>query len=351
MIVVKPISLNTTSFTSSDVHEVAPAVYSAGTTYGNGDYATVLVGTLGQQDIYMSLQAGNIGHTPSSSAGWWVLSSTVYEPYNAGSTYAVAHRVQDNTNHKVYQSLIAGNNNQPLSDATKWSYVGPTNRYKALDTSNSTKTAKALSMSFVFTPGQALSVVALLGLVGCLTARVRLIDSVYGTVYDSTTDMGALPTTPSWWHFWFGSRTYRSNLVLQALPTFPNAVLYVDLTGTAALALSVLAAGQAQTIGNSVNYGAKVGIRNFSVIETNAYGDDVLVVRSFAKRGSFTVTLAKTEVDATQEYLADLRATPCLFIGSDCYQSTIIFGFYQDFDILIERYSTSECSIEIKGMT
>lgn len=350
MIVVKPLPLSTTAFTSSDVQEVAPAAYSAATTYALNAYVSV-AGSLGVQNIYMSLQASNLNHTPSSSPTWWVLSSTIYDAYSGATTYAVGHRVQDNTNHKIYQSVVAGNAGNALTDATKWSYVSPTNKYKAVDTSNSTKTAKANLMSFVFTPGQALSVVALLNLTGGLTARVRMIDGTYGTVYDTTTDVSALPSAPAWWSFWFGTRTSRSNLILKNLPTFPNAAIHIDITGTSALAVGVILMGQAQTIGNDINYGARVGIRDFSVIETNAYGDDVLLPRSFAKRGSFTVTIDRTEVDPTQEYLADLRATPCLYIGSECYQATSIFGFYQDFDILIERYSTSECSIEIKGMT
>ena len=177
-------------------------------------------------------------------------------------------------------------------------------------------------------------------------------DGVYGVVYDSgSIDLSALPTLPAWWNFWFGTRAVRPALILQGLPTFPNAVIQIDLTGTTALAIGVVLMGQPQAIGDSVNYGARVGIRNFSVIETNAYGDDVLIPRSFAKRASLAVTIGKDEVDPTVEYLAELRATPCLFIGSECYNATVIFGFYQDFDVLIERYSTSECSIELKGMT
>ena len=161
MIVVKPVDLTTTSFTSSDVQEVAPAAYAGGTTYALNAFVSV-AGTLGLQNIYRSLQASNLGNTPASSPLWWVLSGTVYDPYSAGTTYAIAHRVQDNTNHKIYQSVVAGNIGQALTDATKWSYVSLTNKYKAVDTSNSTKTAKATSMTFSFTPAVAVSVVALL---------------------------------------------------------------------------------------------------------------------------------------------------------------------------------------------
>ena len=350
MIVVKPIDLTATAFTSSDVQEVAPAAYAAGTTYALGNFVSV-AGTLGLQNIYRSLQNTNLGRTPASNPTWWELSGTVYDPYSAGTTYVITARVQDNSTHKIYQSLVAANLGNALTDATKWSYVSPTNKYKAVDTSNSTKAAKSGSMTFSFTPAQVIGALALLNLTGATSARVRMTDATYGVVYDTTTDLSALPPAPAWWSFWFGTRLNKSNLILQGLPSFPNAVVQIDLVGGASLAVGVIMMGQPQTIGNSINYGARVGIRNFSVIETNAYGDDVLIVRAFAKRGSFTVTIAKDEVDPTQDYLADLRSTPCLFIGSDCYNATVIFGFYQDFDILIERYATSECSVEIKGMT
>jgi hypothetical protein len=40
-----------------------------------------------------------------------------------------------------------------------------------------------------------------------------------------------------------------------------------------------------------------------------------------------------------------------LWIGTEEYESTIVYGFYKNFDILIAYPEHSECSLEIEGLT
>ena len=114
MKVIQPITIDSTNIISSNLYETAPTAYVEGTTYGLDAYASV-AGLLGEILIYRSLQAGNIGHTPSSSPTWWVYSSSTYTPWvfseRAGRTapYQVGQRVLDTSTHSVYESLIADN--------------------------------------------------------------------------------------------------------------------------------------------------------------------------------------------------------------------------------------------------
>lgn len=300
LIVVRPVTVTDAMLVTTDVPENDYPVYAAGTTYTLA--ARVIVTAAGVHKVYESVQASNLGNTPQTSPAWW-------------------------------KEVVA------------------TNRWKLFDTSNSTQTAKSTSFSYTLRPGQALSNVAAVNVVGCTSIRVRLVDPTYGTVFDTTVSMEAVPTGASWWHWFFGTRRAPSQMVLNDLPSFPNADLIVDFTGGTDLAVGSLIFGAGAAVGLGVRYGAKVGITDYSRKEKNEYGDTVLVQRNFAKRATFEMSLLPEEVDRVQDLLAEVRAVPCLWIGTGIYSSTVVFGFYKDFDILIEYATESTCSLELEGLT
>lgn len=123
------------------------------------------------------------------------------------------------------------------------------------------------------------------------------------------------------------------------------------LTGGASLALGVLMIGRQRTFGTGIQFGARIGIQDYSRKETNDFGDTVLVQRAFARRANFDIQVARAEVDSFQNFLSDVRATPCLWIGSTIYESTTVFGFYKNFDILISYPEHADCSLELEGLT
>ncbi len=277
---------------------------------------------------------------------------TDYAEWSSGTTYALGDRRIIAATHTVWESLAGSNlNHPPAASPTWWIEVSKTNRWKLFDTSNSTQTAQATTMTYTLRLGASVTLAAALNLVGVTSMRVRVNDPVYGVVYDVTTDIAPLPVSSSWWEWFFGVRQAKSNVILRDLPAFPNADLSIDFTGSASLAVGVLLFGQVADWGLGINYGASVGIQDYSRKETNTFGDAVLVQRAFAKRAQFNVTILKAETDYLQQYLAELRATPCLWIGADAYESTYIFGFYKDFDILIAYPEQSDCSITLEGLT
>lgn len=53
-----------------------------------------------------------------------------------------------------------------------------------------------------------------------------------------------------------------------------------------------------------------------------------------------------------QRTIADLRATPCVWVGVDNagYAPLTIFGFYRDFSIDVAYPTKSYCNLEIEGL-
>jgi hypothetical protein len=277
---------------------------------------------------------------------------TDYAAWSGATTYAAGDRVIVVSAHKVYESLQASNlNHDPVTETTWWIEVSPTNRWKAFDLSSSTRTAQADGMYFEIKPGSSVNAAAVINCVGVREVRYRLTDPSFGLVYDQTHEMTSIPTESSWYAWLFSERVERSQNIDFDLPTYPNATLRVDLTGTSNMAVGVILIGQNKAIGRGVLAGASVGIRDFSRKERNDYGDTELVERAFARRASFVVVIDNDELDEVTDLLASVRATPCLWVGSTRRAAATVFGFYNEFDIVIPYAYHSECSIDLEGLT
>lgn len=275
---------------------------------------------------------------------------TDYSTWSSGTTYALGDRVI--LTHKIYESLQASNTNHPpATEPAWWAEVSYTNRWKIFDGSRSTQTAQADAIEYVLAPGAAISTVAALNLTNCTSVQIQLQDATYGLVYNNTFDLSPVPATAAWYDWFFGERTAPSIALFEDLPAYPNATMTVNFVGGTSLAVGVLLFGQDKLIGMGLNAGARIGITDYSRKEVNEWGDTVLVQRAFSKRATFDMLLRRAEVDTVAATLAELRAVPCLWIGSIRYESTILYGYYKTFDISISYPDFSECALDIEGLT
>ena len=275
-----------------------------------------------------------------------------YAEWAAGTTYAIGDRVIVAAQHKIYQSAVAANvGKNPATDRAAWLEVGATNRWKPYDKSVSSQVVQAGSISYRIKPGQAVTSVGVLNISGGTSLRVRVIDPTFGTVYDKTVNLARTPLSPGWWMWFFGERRAPTQAILQDLPSYHGADILIDITGTAELAVGVILIGQVRQFALGVKMGARIGIQDYSRKERSEFGDVMLVERAFAKRASFSLLLTADEVDSFHQFLSEVRATPCLWIGSRRYESTTLYGFYKSFDIVIPYFSYSDCDLELEGLT
>ena len=276
-----------------------------------------------------------------------------YSAWSGATTYALGARVIIVSTHKIYESLQASNlNKDPLTQPLWWVEVSPTNRWSCLDTSVTTQTKKATSIVYTLAPGEVVNALAALNLTNA-TSIVISMTSVLGggSVFSKTISLAAVPLYPAWWAWFYGTKIAPTHSVSVDLPSYVDGIITVTISGGTSLAVGVLMIGQQRAFGAGIQYGARVGIQDYSRKEKNDFGDTVLVERAFAKRANFDLILEKFETDQLQNFLAEIRATNALWIGSDEYESTIVFGFYKSFDILISYPTRSDCSLEIEGLT
>lgn len=273
-----------------------------------------------------------------------------------GTTYAAAARVS--ASHMIYESVQAANvGHDPTTDTTLtwWTPVVATNRWRMFDARNTSKTSRAGGIDLTLAPGAVYSGLYLGGMSGVSSAQVTMTDATVGVVYDKTTDMQVPMSSSDWYTYFFEPVEVGGESVIATdLPIYPNATIRVQLFTASApvvASIGVCVVGNVKQIGLGINYGVRVGIQDYSRKERNAYGDMLVVERAFAKRATFDMHVPRADVDSVHTLLSSVRAVPCVWIGSDDYQSTVIFGFYKDFDISIQYFDFSVLSLSLEGLT
>lgn len=284
-------------------------------------------------------------------------SSTVPEAdaplWAAGTTYALGAQVMLAATHSVYESGAAGNvGNNPAERPDLWTRVRATNRWRCLDRSNSARTAQASGISYVFVPGIVVAMVSVMGLVNCSSVRARLIDPVYGTVFDQTSYSGPQPVLPDPWEWAFGEWGQGKTLArFGGMPSYPNAKLHIDLVGGPDLALGHLLFGQPRTWGIGVLAGLRMGRAMYSKLEVNKYGEMDLLQRPTARKPSFEVMLHQSELDSLMAFLDTIDAQVCLFVLSNRWESTTLVGVMQQADVRLDSYEHHTLNLELLEVT
>ncbi|MEY2688235.1 MAG: hypothetical protein RL375_2433 [Pseudomonadota bacterium] len=298
MKVQAPLTITEGMLTSSTLTEAEHSAYAGGTTYAAGDLVIYA------HRIYESLQASNTGHTPGLTAS-----------------------------------------------ATWWLDTGPTNKWAMFDGSVSTASEDTADIEVVITPGAIINSVACISAVGT-SIRVQMHDGAT-SVYDETQSLDSTPIT-DWAEYFFADQVLAGELIFEDLPRYLSATVTVtiaDAAGTASI--GVLTLGTIHELGETLG-GASAGITDYSRKSTDDFGTTTLTQRTYAKRSQQRLWLNSAELRRVQTLLAGLRATPCVWVGSDntdLFSPLVIYGWFRSFSLDITGQTISYCSIEIEGLT
>lgn len=349
MCIVKPHTMTEAMLASSSVLEVAPAAYAAGTPYGAGVYASV-AGLLGLITVYKSLQAANLGHAPATSPTWWQALCTLYQAYSGTATYALGERVQDNVAHLVYESQVAGNLGNALTDATKWDKVSATNVWAAFDDEIGTATTGASPLVIVLRPGstEGLGLLDVVASTGSIVMR----DAPGGTVVCTRNldfDASRIEDVFDWF---FRATEFLTSVVLTDLPSqFTDCELTITLnTNNGMAGVGVIKPGEVIDIGNT-RMGAKVGIVSRNKLNENKFGNLQVVRIANSKKGSFAVTSDASRFNLIYRLLKQLDGILCIFVGTSTtgYEEMAMYGLFTDFYLVVEYKKKNLCALEVKG--
>lgn len=291
---------------------------------------------------------------PTAITSAMLVSTTATETYsawNAATAYVVGNIVLRTATERLYERLISGTTaTAPESDTTNWLDIGPSNKWALFDNYTSTQTTQATPLTVVVKPGLVNSL-ALFALEGTtLTITVR--DGLAGpTVYTYTQSLDGT-VLADWYQYFFEPYDPVTDVVLTDLPPYGDAHITMDIAAATTSKCGILAVGTVYPLGDTLG-NASASITDYSAKTTDAFGTTSFVVRAFSKRMGAKFMLSNAQLNKVQRVLSDLRATPCVWVGtsSQSFAPLTVFGFYRDFSIDVAYNTTSFCSLEIEGLT
>ena len=278
---------------------------------------------------------------------------TDYPVWLVSATYVLGDRVL--LDHTIYEALAAvaagvkpGEEVVTPEAPAKWQNRGMDNRWRMFDDKVESLTTNPGTIEVRIRPGAVVNSLALFNLQG-KSVTVTMIDPVEGEVYRKTLSLVDAGVT-NWYDWFFEPIGKRTDVVVLDMPPYGSAdiVLIID-AGAEVAAIGHTVIGAVKRIGTAL-YGTSVGINDYSRKSTDEFGNTIVIQRSFSNRAEFDVTLDTSEVTRVRRLLAELRATPVVWIGEESYEATILFGFYKDFQIVFSGPTVSDCSITVEGV-
>lgn len=274
--------------------------------------------------------------------------------WSSATTYAKDAIVDYGTFYWI--SLVNSNtNNIPSAPgSTFWALVGPDNTHAMFDGQVATATTSATPLIVTIRAPLA-NAVAFVGLVGT-ELTVELTDNgASPPLYTKTVSLDG-SIVFDWYTYFFDRFFQIAEVVLTDLPPYSQGQITMTLSGAPGsnVAVGEVLWGSAyQLADEAMEQGATVGIIDYSRKDTDPdTGKVTFTRRAFSKRMSGQFLVDNRRIAAVQSLLADVRAVPSVFIGSEDtdYSPLIVYGFYRDFSIDIAYPTKSWCRIEVEGL-
>lgn len=275
-----------------------------------------------------------------------------YANWDSGTTYSIGQSVT--YGHRYYESVQNSNTNkQPDTNPNFWLDVGPDNKHASIDNSVSTVSSKVQEFTIVFKPNTAFDSFALINTDANITEVA--ITNMANVIYTKKFGLSVTEVFDWYQYFFYDTIDKRTQIVETGLSAQSSSVITIRVKTSESEIASVgqIVIGTTTDIG-LVQYGANSGIVDFSVKETDEFGNMTFIERPYSDRMSAEVVVRTVDLNRVKRLLRQLRATPSVWIGSedpDFEETLIVFGFYRDFSITIAYPTYSLCSIEIEGLT
>jgi hypothetical protein len=279
-----------------------------------------------------------------------------YAVWNSGTSYVVGDRVISTVTHRIYEALVDNSNVDPTGTPTappKWFDIGATNRWKAFDQKISDLVTNTTSIEYTLSSlSSNVTAVALFGLKGA-EANVTVTEPTGTEVYNQTVTLQDNTNIIDWFTYFFEEQVSQEEALFLDIPPYIGSSVEVSVTSPSGTTVEMgqLVVGLLSEVG-ATTYGTSISIEDYSRKEVDTFGNFVVVERDFAQLVDFDIQFETQNARKIQRTLAEYRATPIVYLGSeDTSYGTTVYGFYRRFDLTLEGPSLSFGAIEVEGLT
>ncbi|MCD2164647.1 hypothetical protein [Comamonas koreensis] len=254
----------------------------------------------------------------------------------------------------IWEAIMVGNSAaKPAKGDGFWVRVGAVNSWAALDRQKLRPTRVASGYAkYVFQPGQVISAFAAINMTEVRQTTVKLIDPEFGIVYDDTRVVGELPIAADWHAFLILPWEYGDDTqgFFMDLPSYPNARLEVEFTGTESMEIGAMLFGMARSFGAGIQWGLEASLKDYSSKEEDRWGNIEITEGFVADTVDVEPRIYTSEFTQLQRFLKSLVATPALYINVQDQAATNVYALFQDMRIVMSNVKYSDLSIRLQSL-
>lgn len=253
--------------------------------------------------------------------------------------------------HKIYEAILPVTSTTPPNlDQDNWLFLDDTNRFRMFNNVLSDKSSRVGGIHFTLRPSQIVTGIALIG-VAASYVRVTVTDPVLGVIYDETKSLMDISTVTTYFEYFYQPLSSAQGAVaFLSLPVAPTG--YIDVyveSGNNLVEVAEVVYGNYTLVGKT-NYGTSVGIKSYSRKEIDEFGNVTVVKRRNSDYCEYDVDIENIRLATVKKFFKEIDSVPCLFVGNEDLEETIVYGFYSDFKATISLPQISKCTLKVEGL-
>ena len=270
-------------------------------------------------------------------------------------TYTLGEQRLVISTHTIYQVVVASTTDEPTAGAAKdvptWVAVKPSNKWAMFDNVNGTQSIYASDLTVELTQGVINNSIASFNIGGASSVVVTVTDPIDGVVYTNTIDMVNNEAVVDYYEYFFSPIIPLGEFALTDLPAYTSATIKVEYIGDSGIEVGTLITGNALDLGVA-NHGTSLQLLDFSIKETDEFGNFVITPRRNSKLVDFDCTVLTSRVSYVFNTLSSLTTVPAVWLGTaSTSDATLVYGYYRDSQINISGPIVSDCTIQVEGLT
>lgn len=273
-----------------------------------------------------------------------------------GTAYTVGNTVQISSLHNEYECLINNTGQDPSTNPVDgsgnpyWLDLGAENEWKMFDEKGQNASTNPDSIVVSITPGTNINSVALINF-SALTANITVNSpSGGGEVYNEDIETIDIDNITDYYEWRFDVHQRIDKGVVVDLPPYFDATITVTLTDTGStVSLGELVFGDGRVLGRTT-YGTSLDGDDFSIAETDLFGNTFLQVGKFIDTIDYSVAVPANKTFALKTTLKAIRAKPTVYIGSVDKPETIIYGFWEEQRPTMTSPGLTELSLTVQEL-
>lgn len=276
------------------------------------------------------------------------VSSNEYQEYNPIATYDLGDRVIVNETKRVYLSRLSGNT-RALDDTIGWLDEGVQNFWRAFDGVVGQQCENANQLTFTLNPDTLIDAIALFNL-EAQSVRVRVTDPSLGEIYNQIKYLSDAGSLSNWHEYFYTPVSLATEMLFADIPFYSGNTVEITIEDAAIAKVGEIVLGYSESLGLS-QYGSKIGLSDYSSKTIDEFGSYDLAVGEYLSVLDVDVV---TDIETTlslKRYLSSIQSEKVVWYGGEGEQYGLFtYGFYKDFEIVLNDGARAFCNLEIEGL-